>query len=427
MAGIELPDWLRGFALIGRYGSTYLPVAVDENGVLYIVLTGTPEIAIPGTVDINDLNTLKQIQGSDGTQYRTAKVDANGQFIIVPRGQSGNYMAVSADGYLSAILKGVAPDASLVGIKVDADGQLVVVFRGASGNYADVDSDGYLTTKIQGSHAGTPTAVAVDADGNLVAVMNGAYGSALMTVAVDYAGHLVSVITDEIDMWGQTVHCGISELAARLGSPFNYDRRGQCIYLTDFSAGMGEWTQVISHDGYAKLVVSPCRSSGYAVLIYAGSVNADSCSINCKLGALPVSGNLGMNLWANLYTFRGFFQIWIKLCNGGHLKKFGIRLNWNTGDLAYWSSGGTWTNFGVWAVTFVSLDNYTFWNLVVDIVTGKYVRLVVAGTTFDLSSYSCQDSASSDVYLTISVEAVSYLGGLATLYVDDVVLAAMVP
>jgi hypothetical protein len=192
MAGVELPDWLRGVALLGQYGGAYLPVATDEAGQLYIVLTGSPEITIPGDVNVVDLNTLKQIQGTDGTTFRTAKLNSNGEFIIVPRGASGNYLAVDASGYMTTVMKAIGIDANLHTLKADSNGQLIMIPRGTSGNYMSVDASGYLTAILKGlkpdASLGTIT---VDASGQLIMVPRGSTGNYM---AVDASGFLSSIM-----------------------------------------------------------------------------------------------------------------------------------------------------------------------------------------------------------------------------------------
>ena len=139
--GLEFPDFLRGIALIGKYGTSYLPVAVDPTGQLYIILTGAPDVTIPGTVDVDDLNTVKQIQGIDGTTYRTAKVDSSGQFIMVPRGQSGNYMTVDASGFLTTVLKGLCGSA-LATVAVDSAGRMIGLIADANDAWGSNQSMG---------------------------------------------------------------------------------------------------------------------------------------------------------------------------------------------------------------------------------------------------------------------------------------------
>lgn len=95
------PDWLRAFLLLGKYGANYLPVLLDPGGNLYAVFKGDKGAGVLANV----------------------AVDANGQLIMVPRGQSGVYMAVDADGNLSAAIKGEY-EGALKTVKLDDQGRM---------------------------------------------------------------------------------------------------------------------------------------------------------------------------------------------------------------------------------------------------------------------------------------------------------------
>ncbi len=95
------PDWTRAFLLLGKYGETYLPVLLDASGNLYAVFKGD----------------------KGGGDLVNIKVDANGQLIMIPRGQNGNYLVVDASGYLTTVIKGDYAGA-LRTVKLDDQGRL---------------------------------------------------------------------------------------------------------------------------------------------------------------------------------------------------------------------------------------------------------------------------------------------------------------
>lgn len=80
----ERPDWQRAFELLGTHAGELVPVVVDESGNLYALLRGE--------------------DGAGG--LHNVAVDANGQIITVPRGATGNYVDVDADGYFTSVIKG---------------------------------------------------------------------------------------------------------------------------------------------------------------------------------------------------------------------------------------------------------------------------------------------------------------------------------
>ncbi len=93
------------------------------------------------------------------------------------------------DGSLYIVVVG-SDGINLVPVAVDASGQIIVVPRGQSGNYMSVDASGFLSTIIKGSSSGSLVTVAVDATGHILGVLQGDYAGALKTLAVDSQGRM---------------------------------------------------------------------------------------------------------------------------------------------------------------------------------------------------------------------------------------------
>jgi len=141
----EFADWTRGFALLGWDGSAYVPVGVNADGKLEIIAMGEDAggsplpllvdasgrvimvaygtINVAGTSTVTQVDKDREVQGADGETLRTLAVDANGQLIMVPRGQGGNYLTIDSDGYMTTVIKG--DDAgTLRTVALDAEGRL---------------------------------------------------------------------------------------------------------------------------------------------------------------------------------------------------------------------------------------------------------------------------------------------------------------
>lgn len=98
-------------------------LAVDSQGYLGAILKAAADVNVQGSVPVDQNDKDREVQGADGETLRTLAVDSSGQLIMVPRGQSGNYMTIDANGYMTAVLKGVR-DSVLTTIGVDADGRI---------------------------------------------------------------------------------------------------------------------------------------------------------------------------------------------------------------------------------------------------------------------------------------------------------------
>lgn len=397
---MEFPDWLKGIVLVGKNGANYLPVATDPSGQLYIVLVGAPDVTIPGNVNVNDLNTVKQIQGTDGSAYRTAKLDSNGQFIIVPRGQSGNYMAVDASGFLTAILKGTASGGSLQSIAVDSNGQLIIVPRGQNGNYMAVDASGFLS-----------------------AILKGQGPSGLSNIALDSSGRMIGVIPDVGGGWNTDAYIGLAELAARLGGLQRWDNRGQMLYGLNFEHGIPKECG-ITVNGSNTLTLAP----GYG---YNGSYAADLYTTagagglsQLAWGVAPTqSTKVGLETTFFASAQAGILQLLFDIYSGTQESNPRIRWYLNTGAFQYYGNDSLWHTIGSINIPLNVYTGLSSFKMVVNYSTGKYMRLLANNVTVDLSSYSFPQGASSlQPQIVARVELDSQVGQAVHVYCDDIVV-----
>lgn len=95
------PDWTRAIVLLGWDGTNFIPVLLDEDGNLNVLMRGEDALG--------DLHMVR--------------VDADGQIIMVPRGASGHYLDVDAAGFMTAVIKGNY-EGDLITVKADDQGRL---------------------------------------------------------------------------------------------------------------------------------------------------------------------------------------------------------------------------------------------------------------------------------------------------------------
>lgn len=116
-------------------GESLKTLLVDDSGRIIMVPYGTTTVA--GTATVTQAAKDREVQGAEGETLHTIAVDASGQIIMVPRGQSGYYMAVDANGYMTAVLKG-AVDGALTTIGVDSNGRIEAFLLDAESQWGDV-------------------------------------------------------------------------------------------------------------------------------------------------------------------------------------------------------------------------------------------------------------------------------------------------
>lgn len=379
----ELNDFERGHILYGWDGSDFIPILVGPDGDLYIIAKGT----------------------DSGGVLRALRVDTDGQLIMVPRGASGNYMLVDAEGYLTMIVKGDAGGGSLETVAVDSDGQLIMVPRGASGNYLGVDSDGYMTTVIKGSYLGD-----------------------LKTLAVDEDGKLNAFIYDTEDAWGQISTVGLSELAARLGSPVLYERSGQVYFMETWGKGAQRWELTTSGTG-ASIGVSPisCITDGYSLEMVGGSTFNFRGRATFKAGPMPV-GRMGFQFAAAFPTSFDELELVAYLYTPTMAYSIFWRLDDANSNVDVYEKDTQWTKADDLVLAPRDAAVYNAVKLVVDLTTAKYVSLRVNAIEIDLSDWDVYSAAGSfDPRVEWQITFKSRSGQNDKTYLDNAIITAAEP
>ena len=180
----------------------------------------------------------------------------------------------------------------------------------------------------------------------------------------------------------------IAELAVRLGSPVTIDRRGNVICFDTFSRVTYE-----TPNFYGPLY--PFWYRDFNHVIYGDSslhlvIPADPTYARCSVYRdfpLITTYNIGVAWSLFLNEFPNPVEFWGTYYTGTHALDFGIRYYPTTGVLQYYDAVTGWTNFGT---LFYNLSSNTvepmFIKLVINPVTGYYVRFIIANQEFDLST-----------------------------------------
>jgi len=407
-------------------GSTGNYMAVDANGYMGAILKATADVAVTGTAAVTQEDSVREMQGAEGENLRTIAVDGAGQIIMVPRGSTGNYMAVDANGYMGAILKATA-DVAVTGtaavtqedsvrqmqgaegenlrtIAVDGAGQIIMVPRGASGNYLGVDASGYMTT-----------------------VMKGTYGATLKTLAADNEGYLVAILKDNTDQWGKKISVGLAELAARLGSPISWDRRGQVVQITTFEDGFAHCVTGGNGTGnLTELYAGAFQTGGYSCLLKTGTTAGRSASITTYSDYSP-SGRLGFGFTFSMTDQPDDVYALGKVLNGVVETRAYMRWHKATNKLQILNSGNVYVD--VCDFQLVALPTlFVSVKVVCDVSQQKWVRLLSRGVEYDISdTFLYQAVSATHPYLTYQIQANEGAAVSHTIYVDRMIVTTNEP
>jgi hypothetical protein len=330
----ELQDFQRAYLLLGQYAGEPVLLAATEDGSLYSLAIGQDEagnaivlrtddagrlVMIPlgesgNYLDVDENGYLTIIaKGEDGTStLRSLAVDTSGQLIMVPRGQGGNYLDVDSNGFLTIIAKGQDDTPTLRTIAVDSDGQLIMVPRGQGGNYLDVDESGYLTIVTKGETAVSELkTLRTDDSGRLIMVPMGESENYLY---VDEDGYLTMI--PKGDAGGGV----LKSLAVDSSGRLIMIPRGQSGYYLNVDSD-GYMTTVIkgNYDGTLKTVKTDGQGRLSAFIIdsvdaWGNLLSVGNAELAARLGSPNVFDQRGRVQF--LETFASGIARWVTSTNG---------------------------------------------------------------------------------------------------------------
>jgi len=377
-AQVEVPDGYRVVTLVGQEsGGTPQIVQLDGTGRIVAVIQGEIE-GITGNITVDQSSSVRQVQGIDGSTLRTVKLDANGQLIMVPRGQSGNYMSVDASGFLTSVMKG--------------------------------------------DYTGTPTTLAVDSSGNIVAVIKGNYAGALKTVATDADGRMLMIPYDPDDIWGNAIGTGNAEVIATLTPAKRYDRRGNVIFWDTFEHGLRAWAVAKTGTG-ADVCLSTeyVRDGSYSVRLRGGSDSSMLATI-AKRTPMPALQRVGLEASWCWGDNADYIALWLYYRYNN--VRYTAQVRWvnSTQDFEYYDSAGAWQDIEIGKTIGTDERDWQIMKLVIDLTTHKYVRAFLNDEEYDLSGIAYYSTAlAAENTMEAAVLLISTAGNNAEAWVDSVI------
>jgi len=307
-----------------------------------------------------------------------------------------------------------------------ADGKVTqyMLIRGSTGNDAIVDANGNLVCMLKGSEN---LPIAQDATGNMVAVMKGNYDGVLKTWKVDDEGRGEMFISDPTDVWGNVVSIGPGELAARLGSPIVWDKRGSLLWYEGFET---ELTEFENAGGTTNRTPAHKYSGECSLLVTTAATASVLAGVTTVFSHPPLTKSIGFETVFTKHDDHEYIYIDISVMDGttGHYPSF--RIDVQNGKLQYYAPGPTWTDFATGIALDDSYGTVLLWHhlkIVFDISTGKYVRCILDNTEYDMSSYSFDTAADTHLYTRIQAFTSPSINSALTSYFDHFALTSNEP
>ena len=212
----------------------------------------------------------------------------------------------------------------------------------------------------------------------------------------------------------------LGELAVRVGSINAFDRRGNVILMDNFAQGREQWADAPYGEGAAvSLSATRCKSPPFSMELITGLDDAKAAKITRKFAYHKLSRfGVECSFTHDTALVNQIFKLFVR--DGATLDEYAVYYDIQGGIIYVREPGPDWTQ--VYTGLKFKTDAWVFrvHKLVIDAVNKKYVRLILDGTEYDLSSYepySIPDTT--HPYLEISIQMTGPKDYNLTTYVDD--------
>jgi hypothetical protein len=220
----------------------------------------------------------------------------------------------------------------------------------------------------------------------------------------------------------------MAELAARLGSPVVYDRRGAVLWVEDFTYGLGGMTANHAGDGAAvELAASNFFRGPFCCRMVSGSELNSFATIYKDL-PLPSLSNFGVSCLATIGTGVDVMSFYAGYDDGLSAYEAYLIIS-QLDNKVYIATPTGNVEIAPGSSPLARLDAVWYLKLVIDPISLTYVRAVVNDTEIDLSGYDLYKSATRGYkHLAVTVYLQNLTGGLGgQVFVDDLILTYAEP
>jgi len=187
----------------------------------------------------------------------------------------------------------------------------------------------------------------------------------------------------------------MAELAARLGSPCLYDRRGTVIFYDDFNTGDGKWLKVIGGNLRIQPSVKNAFLGGYSLSFYddASFDNPPGIQISIPFITQTPIGAEGAFCLTSAYSL---CYINFAIIYEGYLNEFWFIYNREKKQVTIKKEDASFPVIADNVAIPVGENRWFTMKLVVNPLKGKYVRGRFNNQIIDLSQYSCYKETSAE-------------------------------
>lgn len=177
----------------------------------------------------------------------------------------------------------------------------------------------------------------------------------------------------------------LAELAARLGSVHVHDRRGDVLWMEDFSQDIEAWYSYTEGTGAAvALSTTYPKWPPNSVKLTGGSSTGGNVYIAYRMG-LPSLKRLGLEASIAFFTPFDVFYFMLEHEDGTEVTRARVRISDTADNLTYEDSGGTYVELAELDRLDHEQGAYHTLKVVADFEEGEYMRVLFDDQSFDLS------------------------------------------
>ncbi len=199
-------------------------------------------------------------------------------------------------------------------------------------------------------------------------------------------GSITIIVGIGLELHERPLKTEMAELAARLGSINTFDRRGDVVWMDNFEDNINKW-RIIAHGTGASVMLSTesARNGARSAKLVTGA-EVHSNTLISRFAIPTVMNVFGVEVSFALTPTHGTHILRLLINSGTH--RFDTQLRYIRAHrlLSLLTEGMRWididTNADPW-------DFFSSWNTmkyVVDIINGRYVRVLFDGKAYDVSN-----------------------------------------
>jgi len=219
------------------------------------------------------------------------------------------------------------------------------------------------------------------------------------------------------------------ELAARLGSPVTFDRRGNVIWYDDFEGDTLLWEVTGESVGSSAVLDNSWAVKGSQCAKITVGAALPRTETMFRTIPIPQFGKIGYEIALTFDPDIKYISLIYSYYDGTDVYNPYIRID-NTNDkLQYFDIDTGYTDFDDLPTLKDDTKLFNYFKIVADLATGKYIRLIINENVWDMSAYSFDVTGSLGTapHLYFGVGLISDTAAVYFLRADNVIITQNEP